>query len=79
VQITDIRASPESEGWSRRVLSVSTNIHLTLKSEQGSQFRITIGDMGDILLDGHIGEFRNDNLQSQEPTVSHITRGETYD
>jgi hypothetical protein len=31
--------------------------------------------MGDILLDGHIGEFRNDNLESQEPAVSHITRG----
>jgi hypothetical protein len=75
VQITDISASPEREGWRRRVLLVSTNIYLTLKSEQGSQFRITIGDMGDILLDGHIGEFRNDNLESQEPAVSMITPG----
>jgi hypothetical protein len=31
--------------------------------------------MGYILLDGHIGEFRNDNLESQEPAVSMITPG----
>jgi len=35
--------------------------------------------MGDILLDGHIGEFRNDNLESQEPAVIYITRGMAYD
>ena len=35
--------------------------------------------MGDILLDGHIGEFRNDNLESQEPAVNYITRGMAYD
>jgi hypothetical protein len=35
--------------------------------------------MGNILLDGHIGEFRNDNFESQEPAVSLITRGMAYD
>ena len=75
--MTDIRASPESEGWRRRVLFVTMCHEFT--HENGSQFRITIGDMGDILLDGHIGEFRNNNLESQEPVVSLITRGMAYD
>jgi len=28
VQITDMRASPDSEGWRRRVLVVSTNAYI---------------------------------------------------
>jgi len=35
--------------------------------------------MGDILLHGHIGEFRNNNLESQEPVVSPPLGYQTYD
>ena len=35
--------------------------------------------MGDILLHGHIGEFRDDDLESQEPVVSSVPRDQTYD
>jgi hypothetical protein len=38
VQITDIRASPEREGWRRRVLLVSTNVYMTLKSDRTHSF-----------------------------------------
>jgi len=35
--------------------------------------------MGDILLDGHIGELGDDDFESQQPVVSHITRSMAYD
>jgi hypothetical protein len=77
VQMTDIKASPESEGWRRRVLFVSICHNLTHGG--GSQLRITVGYMGDILLYCHIGEFGNNNLESQEPVISLITRAMAYD
>jgi len=58
------------------VYYLSARVHV---SRNYSQFRITIGDMGDVLLDGHIGQFRDDDLESQEPVVSQITRGMAYD
>ena len=35
--------------------------------------------MGNILLDGHIGELGDNDLESQKPVVSHITRSMAYD
>ena len=68
VQITDIRASPERDGCSSRVLFVS---HFPLvHSDRDLQFRISVWDMGHVLLHGHICEFRNDNFECQEPTIS---------
>lgn len=38
--------------------------------DDGSQFRVTIWDMGHILLHRHIGQFRDDDFESQEPIVN---------